>query len=192
MGVVRKSHIELIGEDALIAMLKEFPDASFRRVLRPAMNTAAGFVVKAAKAAAGIYSDTRAYQKAIGKKSVTYPKNKRIVNIIGARRGSQFTKYDRYGRKRSPAYYAHLVEYGAKAHIIKVRQSHKGIFRKHGDNRIKTQGVIVHPGATARHPLRKAWAASKSYANSILVDEMAKRAPIEAKRLAAKAKKKKA
>ncbi len=192
MSVQRRANISLIGDDGLKAMLRELPEVSFRRVLRPSMNTAAGFVVKAAKAAAGIYSETRALQKSMGKKSVTYPKTKVVASIVGARRGSQYTKYDKYGRKRSPAYYIHLLESGAKPHRVIVRRSKLGIFRKEADRRVTKRTYIAHPGATARHPLRKAWAASKTYALSVVKDEMARRAPIEAKRLAAKAKKKKA
>jgi len=186
MSVKNRSNVALIGDDGLKAMLKGLPEATYRKVLRPAMNTAAGFVVKAAKASASLHADTRAYMKSIGKKSVTYPKTKVVAAIVGARRGKEFTKYDKYGRKRSPAFYAHLVEAGAKPHQVTVRRSAKGILRKAADRRIVSKEKIRLPGAKGRYVLRKAWAASKDHALAIIKDEMARRAPIEAKKLAAK------
>lgn len=193
MSVVRNSHVDLLGDRELKRMLKELPGASFRKILRPAMNKASTPVLKAAKANAGAFAETKALKTALGKKTMTYPKNLVVASIIGARRGQEFIRYDRYGRKRVPSHYVHLAEAGAKPHQMKLidsgkREAFTNIRGQHRTRKIWNREGAMHPGAKGHRFLQRAWNATRDQAIQITKAEMAAGIGPECKRLAAKGK----
>lgn len=91
--------------------------------------------------------ETGSLKKSLGQKVKQYRRNKTVTSIVGARS----KPYETEKGKRNPAYYAHLVELGVKAH---------------------RSGQGIHPGVAARPFMRPAWDASAPRARQAVIDKM--------------------
>lgn len=129
------------------ALLKLGPKVS-KSVTNKAMTAARKPVIKAIRTEAPV--DDGDLKKAVGHKTITYKRRKIKTNIIGAR--SRWINRD--GRKKNPALYAHLVEFGTVPHSV-------------GDGKVMTigdrliTGPVDHPGSKPDPFMRRGWGKSK-------------------------------
>lgn len=101
------SGAQLIGGKELEKKFRTLGERVQRKVLRGAVSSGATPVVKAAKSK--VAQETGTLELSINKKIKAYPKNGSVVGVVGPR----FSVTSMYkGRKRRPAYYAHLAEKG--------------------------------------------------------------------------------
>lgn len=90
----------------------------------------------------------RILSKSLGVKIKTYFKTKTIIGIVGPRRDYQRVVK---GKRIVPVFYAHLVEFGTKAHAVGKEDSiRKGI-----------QRGVMHPGSEPFPFMRPAWDENK-------------------------------
>lgn len=129
------------------ALVKMGPKVA-RSVTNKAMTAARKPVVKAIRES--VPTADGDLKKSIGAKAKTFKRRTIRMNIIGARSRTII----RDGQRKNPAMYAHLVEFGTKAHRIGP-----GRVMRIGD-RIIT-GPVSHPGTRPNPFMRKGWAKSK-------------------------------
>lgn len=171
MAFAIRARIE--GVEALQAILKNLTPATQRKVLRPALNVEGTKILQAAKR--NVPVKTKLLRKSLGKKTKTY-KDGTIIVIVGPRHGFKQTVK---GRTQNPTKYAHLVEGGAKPHFLYFVDAPSS-----GPGKKRKLVRLMHPGAPAQRPLKRA-------ADSALVgaaQRMATRMGQEMEKLAAKGK----
>lgn len=101
------SGAQLLGGKELEKKFRTLGDKVQRKVLRNAVASGATPIAKATKAK--VAKETGTLELSIGKKVKAYPKSGSVVGVIGPR----FSVTSMFkGRKRRPAYYAHLAEKG--------------------------------------------------------------------------------
>lgn len=98
---------QLIGGKELERKFRTLGEKVQRNVLRSAVNSGTTPVVKATKAK--VKKETGTLELSIGKKVKAYKSSGSVVGVIGPRFSVTSTFK---GRKRRPAYYAHLAEKG--------------------------------------------------------------------------------
>lgn len=162
---------EITGIKDLMNMLKKFTPAVQRRILRPALNAEGQRVLVQARS--NVPVDTKLLKRSLGKRTKTY-KDGRVIVIVGPRRG--FREIHK-GRPKNPSNYAHLVEFGAAPHTLKVHSA-----RLASSKGQKFQQM--HPGAPAQKPLTRAYQTALNGA----AERMASRMAQEIEKLAAKGK----
>lgn len=138
-----QAKVQLIGGKELERKFRTLAERVQRKVLRGAVSAGATPVMKATKGKVKI--ETGTLQLSIGKKVKAYSKTGSVVGVIGPR--FQVTSMYK-GRKRRPAFYAHLAE---KGHIA-------------------ANGTFV-PG---NHAVENAAAESESQAMGTISDKLAK------------------
>lgn len=98
---------QLIGGKELERRFRTLGEKVQRKVLRAAVASGATPVAKSTKARAA--KETGTLELSIGKKVKAYPKSGSVVGVIGPRFSVTSTFK---GKRRRPAYYAHLAERG--------------------------------------------------------------------------------
>lgn len=146
------------------ALVKLGPKVS-RSVTNKAMTAARKPVVKAIRG--GAPKSDGDLKKSIGHKAKTYKRNTTRLNIIGARSKT----INRDGRRKNPALYAHLVEFGTKPHGIGSGKVLTLTTKSHGRNAAGqyattsssgfVTGPVSHPGSKPQPFMRKGWQKSK-------------------------------
>jgi len=160
------AHIE--GLEELQAVLRTLPGKISRRVMRPALSAEGTKVVQAARQK--VPQETGLLKKSLGKKVKTYTDTNAVVAIVGPRSGFRQI-ID--GRPKNPVKYAHLVEFGARPHLMPARSN--VVTRK-------SYGGQIHPGSPAQKPLTKAYQSALVGAG----ERMTARIAIEIEKQAAK------
>lgn len=142
------ANVKVTGDKELIARLLELEPKVRNRVLRPAVTAAARPIRAAAKASVPVRFG--ALKKSIDLKVKTYRKG--VSAIIGPRSDVSYTHTDMFGRQTTvkPSKYAHLVEGGAKPHVIRMGKNNKVVWLHSGtkatrfmENSIESQGAIA-------------------------------------------------
>lgn len=155
--------ISLVGDKELIAKLMALGPKVYKNVVSKAARRAMAPVIKTARQLAP--KETGQLRKSIGVKQKKYPRNGRIVTIVGPRTGFEITTtvdtiFGKLKTTRNPVKYAHLVEYGTRAHTLASVDGDK----------LK---IMSHPGATAKPFMRPAFDANEQRAVSIMRSELA-------------------
>ena len=143
--------VQVIGAREVEAALRGLPQKVQRRAMRRALNMAGTPIVRRARSLAPV--DDGDLRRSLGKK-VTVDRNPAAHSVlkIGPR-----TKYPGKTPGKSPANYAHLVEFGTAAHKIPARP-----ILKIGP--LVVRGVVSHPGSAAQPFLRPAFESTKAEA----------------------------
>lgn len=128
------------------ALLKLGPKVA-KSITNKAMTQARKPVVKAIRLEVPV--DDGDLKKAIGHKAKTYRNREVKTNIIGARNVLTV----RGKRRKNPALYAHLVEFGTDGHVLGGRPMAIG-------DKVVTR-AIFHPGSKPNPFMRRGWAKSK-------------------------------
>lgn len=152
-----QAHIE--GMDELRKTLLGLPAQIQRRVLRPAMAAEGRRVAKHARSYVPVRHGL--LKKSMGSKVKTYVQSGAVVAIVGPR--SDF-KQVIAGKPVKPSKYAHLVEFGTRAHLIPRRSN---VATR------KTYGGQMHPGAKAQKPLTRGYKSGLEGAGPRMADRMA-------------------
>ena len=175
---------DLTGDVELIQKLNTLGDRVYKKVLSLASSRAVKPVIDTARRLAP--KETGLLKKSIGTKQKKYPKNGVVVAIVGPRTGFAQdvvvdTPYGKMKSRRDPAKYAHLVEYGTRAHSTAALSNNKIRPNKSGEvseeNRlgfaIAMQGGDNHPGATPKPFMRPAFDANTNRVIAIFRQELA-------------------
>lgn len=137
--------INVNGEREIVRALRKLDDRLVRRVMRKAVRAGANPIVRTARQ--NVPRSTGLLRKSLGTKVKTY-NNGTIVAIIGPRTGfKQLVN----GKPRNPTKYAHLVEFGTKAHLIGRAGIYFRVLREW------VGGPIEHPGSTGTRFLTRAF-----------------------------------
>lgn len=218
-----RPRVRLDVDDAAVrAALEGFKPSVQRRILRQAITAGARIIAKQAKANAKKIKDTGILAKSIKHKVKTY-KSGRVVGFVGPDlrtrdtvdryKGQLSIKRTKSGRvskskgaialrrrthreKAVPAFYAHLVEYGAAPHDITFRlfgQDNKAMAKPGSAGALPeslrtTSGrfTVKHPGAKARPFLRPALDSTRSQVNNEMGKKIREGIKREAEKLAKK------
>ena len=163
MAKIAGSTMTLAGEDALTGRLNKLDKNIRKRVMKAAVAAGGSEILKTARKKAPKRSGLLA--KALAVKSITYRHGEQAVAVIGARRGAKLKSMAKIrsagGAKikaAEPSNYAHLVEFGTRAHPISAK----------GEGFLSFLGVVtkavMHPGAKPRPFLGPAYTSSISRA----------------------------
>ena len=112
--------IEMTGVKELVAELDKLDRKMRRKGIRRAVTAAARPLRAAYRARVPVKHG--ALRKAIDVKVKSYRGGSRIIAIVGARSDYEITVTDRFGNARRivPNKYAHLIEFGSKAHTARL------------------------------------------------------------------------
>ena len=145
-----------------------------KKVTAKAIGKGAKLVIPAARSRAPKRKGSGALKKSIGSKSFASKKTKTgAVAVIGARRKTEVQV--QHGNKTItaiPANYAHLVEFGTRAHSLAKGATLK---RKSGKGVTKGQGSgPQHPGAKPKPFMKPAWDSTKDAVGEKVATEIVK------------------
>jgi HK97 gp10 family phage protein len=166
----------IVGEKALIKRLESFAkDSSRNRVARPAVREASGEIRKKMKALAPV--DFGLLKKSI--KNVMRTGKVGPYAVIGPAHGfKQVVRMDGRNVASDPTKYAHLVEFGTQAHIIRPENAKALTI----DANLASNAV--HPGSRPRPFMRPAYDSVPAF--EIMRKRMAQELPKEVMRLNAR------
>lgn len=156
-------------------------ELSRKRVASKAIKKGMKPVVSGAKSRAAKKSG--ALKKSIGSKSFASKKTKTgAVGVVGARaKVAQQIQAQGKEKRADASYYAHLVEFGTRAHSL--AKGSKLARKNKPEQRDIGQGVgAQHPGATAKPFLKPAWDSTQAQVGEIVATEMVKEVEKEIKR----------
>lgn len=144
--------MDVTGEKQVRKALRQLAGKPARRAVRKAVTAGGTPIVKQAKANLSGHKRSGALRRSIGKKRpITYA-NGNIVGVIGPKLGMH-TTYQ--GKFIDPAFYAHLAEFGTKAHTVG-----KSVVYLIGRQWVR--GPIEHPGAKGIRFMSRALASTKT------------------------------
>lgn len=146
--------------------LKGLSDRLKNRVMRSAISEALTPFVRAARAAAKTFKRTGLLAKSMGKTVRTYSSGV----TFGAAGPDKNTIGRLRGKNVIPGKYAHLPEYGTKAHNQPKRKA-------------------MHPGSKGRAYMQKSWRAVKGQVLAVIVNKVKTALDREAAKLSGKGKK---
>lgn len=158
---------------AVLDRLDKLPVLSYERVVKGAVTFAFTPMVKAAKLNAGRHVDKGALRDSITVKRVNYKRQQRVLQMVGI--ASKF----RGENGAWPVKYAHLVEYGARPHAIRLKRP-----LVLGKTVLPAGFVIHHPGARAKPFMRPAFDSEKSNVVARFRDKVVRGIDKEVRRLA--------
>ncbi len=136
--------------------LRELPEKLERKILRQALRQGANVILRDARARVPV-------------KSGALQKSLRVST--SARRGQVRAKIVAGSNKKGGAFYAHIVEGGAKAHVIKGRKGKRLAFGA----KLIYPTQVRHPGARAQPFLRPALEQSANAAVEAVAAEIRRR-----------------
>ena len=170
-----KSGMTLTGDKELDRAFQQLPDRVQRKVARQAVSAALTPMVKAAKRLAP--KDEGLLKKSIGKKVKTYRNNGVTWGAVGARSGFK-TVID--GKVHDPRKIIHLVEFGAKAHVIKPKA------RKALSVDGQARAIVHHPGTEGTRFMIRAHDQTRGAVLNTLSKKLGSGIEREAKKLSAR------
>lgn len=148
--------MKLTGDKALARYLQTLPRGVRNKILRPAMAAAARPVRQAAKANArgSIAAGSRQLEKSIDVKVKSTKRG--AYAVIGPRSDKTGERVNLFGVTMShrPSKISHLVESGAKPHVIMIGRGRKTPWQ--------------HPGTPATKFMERAWNSTSSQAMRII------------------------
>lgn len=131
-------------------LMQEVGPKLAKKGLKKALRESAKPIIKDARGK--VPTRSKALKKSLGQKVRTNNRRGVGYSIVGAR--SKWTTYQ--GNKVNPAYYAHLVEFGTRRHLISPK-SEKGSVGTLRVGQSFVKGAVQHPGSRPRPFLRPAW-----------------------------------
>jgi len=182
--------IDIAGDEEVMKAFKDMPKDVVGKVLRNATGKAMMPYAKQARANMRIISPTIA--KAIGTRTKLYAHRGVVINVVGVKRDTKATITKKeitmpdgttrtVTRKHDPRNTAHLVEFGTKAHKIRVPWLDSKLLG------VRIKYWAQHPGTAEYKPMRRALESKRNEVVSILRNDVIKGVEILAEKAANKA-----
>lgn len=185
-----KESLNLTGDVELQNILKNLPDNIYRKVIARASRKAVGPVLRSARNKAP--RETGLLRKSLGIKVKQYKRAGVTVALVGPRKGfKELVKVYMHGGKannvyRNPVSYAHLVEFGTRAHSLTADAENRITSGSKEDVRQYMLAITTpkkHPGAKAQPFLRPAYDENRARMIEIMHSTIGIAVVAEAKRL---------
>lgn len=146
------------GLKPILARMERWKGGKQRKVIRAAISKASTVILQEVKSR--VPKRSGLLKKSMGRKVKTYTRTGTVIAIVGPRVGHRKLYKGNY---IDPVKYAHLVEFGRKASVVrkkKVMSDGSVIYGK------KTKPVAPKPF------IRQSWAARKHDVRKIIIDEL--------------------
>lgn len=139
--------VRAIGADKVAKAIAALGDPDSFNIMKRVVSRASTVISNEARKNARKAKDTGLLAKSIGKRTKANRRKGNVFVVVGPR--TNYEGVDDRGRKRVPNNYAHLVEYGAKPHVI--------VSEKSMTDGVDTFGKVVsHPGSAPQPFMRPA------------------------------------
>lgn len=180
--VIVKFEYKLEGFEEMQRLLKAMPDATAKKVVESAVRVGANTLKKYVQMKAPVYQ-FRAHARVIrGRQYSRFPGQLSKSIIVRRNRDVRYPVVAFFIAVKKSVFWAHMVEFGTKAHKITVTKGTK-LLADYARG-MKFGRTVNHPGATAQPFFRPGLDEGTPHAMRAMAQQMAKALKMQAEKLA--------